>query len=93
MSHRFWLALGFFAQFLFFMRFFVQWVVSERRGQSTIPTAFWYFSLAGGSLLLVYALWRRDPVFVTGQACGLAIYVRNLMLIRKHKATRLEESQ
>lgn len=93
MTPRFWLALGFFAQFLFFMRFLVQWLVSEKRRKSIIPMAFWYFSLAGGSLLLLYAIWRRDPVFITGQSCGLVIYIRNLMLIHKHRDTRLEEGE
>ncbi len=93
MSSRFWLALGFCAQILFFMRFLVQWVASERSRKSVIPMAFWYFSLLGGSLLLAYAIWRRDPVFITGQGCGLVIYVRNIMLIHKHRATNLEEGE
>ncbi len=77
----FWTVLGFFGQGLFFGRFFVQWIVSERRGASVIPLAFWFFSLGGGSLLLVYAIHLRDPVFIVGQTGGLLIYVRNLMLI------------
>jgi lipid-A-disaccharide synthase-like uncharacterized protein len=81
----FWLLLGFFAQFLFFSRFLVQWIVSERRGASTIPVSFWYLSLAGGILLFSYAVHIKDPVFVLGQACGLIVYVRNLMLIGRAK--------
>lgn len=78
-----WIALGFFAQAMFTMRFVVQWVASERAGRSVVPIAFWFFSLAGGGLLLVYAIQRKDPVFIAGQALGLFIYVRNLMLIRR----------
>jgi lipid-A-disaccharide synthase-like uncharacterized protein len=76
-----WIALGFVAQFMFTMRFVVQWLASERVGKSVIPLAFWFFSLGGGSLLLVYAIQRGDPVFISGQALGLLIYIRNLMLI------------
>jgi lipid-A-disaccharide synthase-like uncharacterized protein len=59
----------------------VQWIASERARKSVIPVAFWFFSIAGGLLLLVYALYRRDPVFIAGQAFGLVVYVRNLYFI------------
>ena len=65
------------------MRFLIQWVYSEKNKRSMIPTAFWYFSLAGGLTLLSYAILREDPVFIVGQGAGLFIYMRNLMLIRK----------
>lgn len=78
-----WLAVGFLGQAVFFSRFLVQWIVSERRKQSVIPVAFWYLSLAGSALVLAYALYRLDPVFITGQACGFMIYTRNLMLLRR----------
>jgi len=77
----FWFVLGFLAQLLFSARFVVQWVASERRKQSYFPMAFWYLSLSGSSLLLVYSIWRQDPVFILGQAFNSFIYVRNLMLI------------
>ncbi|MBM3585881.1 MAG: lipid A biosynthesis protein [Alphaproteobacteria bacterium] len=77
-----WLAVGFMGQALFAMRFIVQWVNSERRRESVVPVVFWYFSLAGGATLLTYAIYRLDPVFITGQALGLLIYSRNLALIR-----------
>jgi lipid-A-disaccharide synthase-like uncharacterized protein len=73
-----WLALGFFAQAMFTARFLVQWIASERAGRSVIPVAFWFFSIGGGGLLLVYALYRRDPVFIAGQAFGVFVYARNL---------------
>jgi lipid-A-disaccharide synthase-like uncharacterized protein len=73
-----WLALGFLAQGLFTARFLVQWIASERAGKSVIPIAFWFFSIGGGALLLVYALYRRDPVFIVGQAFGVFVYARNL---------------
>jgi lipid-A-disaccharide synthase-like uncharacterized protein len=76
-----WLAIGFLGQSLFSARFIVQWLVSEKRRQSVTPIAFWYFSLAGGVILLSYAIHRRDTVFIVGQATGLLVYVRNLMLI------------
>lgn len=80
-SESFWLCVGFVGQALFFMRFFVQWLASERQRQSVLPTAFWYFSLAGGLVLLSYALWRADPIFIIGQASGLVIYGRNLYFV------------
>ena len=82
----FWLVLGFVAQGLFTARFLVQWVVSEKQKRSTIPKAFWYFSLAGSALLLIYAIHRRDPVFILGQSFGFVVYIRNLMLWRSEAA-------
>ena len=73
--------LGFVAQALFSMRFIVQWIASERAGKSVMPTAFWIFSIGGGVLLLVYALYRKDPVFIAGQGLGLFIYLRNLYFV------------
>lgn len=80
-----WIGIGFLGQALFSARFFVQWIASERRKQSVVPVAFWFFSLAGGLVLLTYAVHRRDPVFVVGQAAGLVIYGRNLWLIRRRR--------
>ncbi|HEY4834941.1 MAG TPA: lipid-A-disaccharide synthase N-terminal domain-containing protein [Bradyrhizobium sp.] len=76
-----WVVLGFVAQAFFTMRFVVQWIASERARASVIPVAFWFFSIGGGFLLLIYALYRRDPVFIAGQALGLVVYVRNLYFI------------
>ncbi len=76
-----WVVLGFVAQALFTMRFVVQWIASERARASVIPVAFWFFSIGGGMLLLVYALYRRDPVFIAGQTLGLLVYTRNLYFI------------
>jgi lipid-A-disaccharide synthase-like uncharacterized protein len=80
-----WTMIGFLAQGLFFGRFVIQWIASERKGESTVPFAFWIFSVLGGSMLLLYAIHQRDPVFIFGQAGGLAIYLRNLMLIYKKR--------
>ena len=77
-----WLAVGFLGQLLFSGRFFVQWIASERKKASVVPVAFWWLSLAGGATLLAYAIHRRDPVFVLGQAFGLLVYGRNLALVR-----------
>ena len=81
-----WIALGFIAQFAFTMRFLVQWIASEKAGRSVVPVAFWFFSIGGGLMLLVYAVKRQDPVFIAGQGLGLFVYVRNLMLIFKPKS-------
>ena len=69
------------------MRFLIQWIASEIKKKSVIPNAFWYFSLVGGVLLLAYAIYRKDPVFIFGMASGLLVYTRNLMLIKREKAT------
>jgi lipid-A-disaccharide synthase-like uncharacterized protein len=82
-----WVLLGFAAQAMFTMRFLVQWIASERAGQSVIPLAFWYFSLLGGTLLLVYALYRKDPVFIAGQAFGVFVYLRNLYFVLRDRKT------
>jgi lipid-A-disaccharide synthase-like uncharacterized protein len=79
----FWLVLGFAGQAAFSGRFVVQWLASEREGRSVVPVTFWFLSIAGSLLLLAYALHRRDPVFVLGQAMGVFIYLRNLALIRR----------
>ncbi len=81
-----WVIVGFIGQFFFSMRFLIQWIASERRKESVVPVYFWYFSILGSSVLLSYAIHRRDPVFIAGQACGLAIYFRNLMFIYRKKA-------
>ena len=78
--------LGLAGQALFFMRFLVQWLASERARASVVPSSFWYFSIGGGSLLLAYAIGRRDPVFILGQSTGIAIYLRNLALARGARA-------
>jgi lipid-A-disaccharide synthase-like uncharacterized protein len=82
-----WVLLGFAAQALFTARFFVQWLASERAGKSVVPLAFWLFSIGGGLLLLVYALYRRDPVFIAGQAFGVFVYLRNLQLVLRERRT------
>ena len=76
-----WIGIGFAGQFLFFSRFLVQWIASEKAKRSVVPVAFWYFSMVGGITLLFYSIHRRDPVFIAGQAAGLLIYARNLWLI------------
>ena len=73
-----WVMLGYLAQIMFTMRFVVQWIASERAGKMVMPIAFWFFSIGGGGLLLVYALYIRDPVFILGQSFGVFVYLRNL---------------
>ena len=82
----FFLVIGFVGQGLFASRFVVQWIYSEKRGESTIPIVFWYLSIFGGCGLLIYAIFRKDPVIITGQLFGIFVYTRNLILIhRKNK--------
>lgn len=84
-----WAWAGIIAQILFTARFLVQWIASERAGRSVIPLAFWLFSIGGGMLLFVYALFRRDPVFIIGQGFGVWVYVRNLdFVLRERRAQR-----
>ena len=80
-SETLWLWIGLGGQATFFGRFFVQWLASERRKESVVPTAFWFLSIAGGLITLAYAIHRQDPVFILGQSTGLFIYTRNLWLI------------
>ncbi|MEL6913952.1 MAG: lipid-A-disaccharide synthase N-terminal domain-containing protein [Pseudomonadota bacterium] len=76
-----WLIFGLAAQSMFFMRFLVQWVSSERARASVMPRAFWWFSLLGGVMLLVYGFAQREPIIIIGQAVGIVIYLRNLWFI------------
>ena len=82
---KFWLALGFIAQGIFAARFLVQWIASERAGKSIVPIGFWFLSISGGLLLFMYAIWRKDPVFILGQSMGVFIYSRNLCLIYRER--------
>jgi len=84
-SETFWLVIGFLGQLLFSARFIIQWIASERARRSIIPAAFWLFSVGGGATLLVYAIYRQDPVFIVGQAAGLFIYGRNIFFIWREK--------
>jgi lipid-A-disaccharide synthase-like uncharacterized protein len=85
-----WVILGMMAQLLFTARFVVQWIASERAGHSVIPVAFWIFSICGGALLLVYALYRKDVVFIAGQAFSFFVYARNLYFVtRDRRAARI----
>lgn len=83
---RAWLAVGFAGQAMFASRFIIQWFKSELEGRSVIPLAFWYCSLGGGIVLLAYAIYKRDPVFIIGQASGLLVYSRNLYLIFRERS-------
>ncbi len=80
-----WLLVGFLGQGCFTARFLVQWIATERRRKSVVPVHFWYFSLVGGVILLAYAIYRRDPVFILGQAAGLLVYTRNLYFIGRQR--------
>lgn len=81
-----WVALGFLGQLLFTGRMLVQWLVSEREKRSVVPLAFWWMSLIGATMLLVYFVWRKEPIGVLGQATGWFVYVRNLWMIHRQRS-------
>ena len=87
-----WLVFGLLAQLVFTARFLVQWWASEQAGRSVVPIAFWFLSIAGGSMTLVYGIQRREPVIIMGQALSIFIYARNVMLIFKHKGKQSESA-
>ena len=81
-----WMIIGLVGQALFGARFIIQWIISEKQGESTIPLAFWYCSIGGSIVLLTYAIHKQDIVFIVGQSLGSIVYIRNLILIdRKRK--------
>ena len=84
-SSMIWIAIGLGGQIVFSCRFIVQWIISERRRESVIPTIFWWISLIGAVCLFTYFVWRQDVVGVLGQSSGLVIYARNLRLIKKQR--------
>lgn len=81
MTTQIWVGVGLLGQAMFTSRFLVQWIASERQGRSVIPMAFWWLSICGGAILLAYAIWRQDPVFIIGQLFGVVVYSRNIILI------------
>lgn len=91
-----WVKIGFLGQAAFTARFVVQWIASEKKRDSVVPVAFWWLSLVGGMILLAYAAHNRDPVIIVGQAMGLVVYARNLMLVeraRRRAVKRLRRSE
>jgi lipid-A-disaccharide synthase-like uncharacterized protein len=86
----FWLAFGLIAQLFFTARFLVQWISSERAGKSVVPMAFWFFSMGGGLMTLVYGVVKREPVIIVGQSLATIIYIRNIMLIVKNRGKASE---
>lgn len=81
-----WVIIGMLGQSVFFMRFVIQWIVSEKKQESVIPIQFWYLSIVGSLIVLAYAIYRKDPVFILGQCVGFVVYVRNIFLIYKKRA-------
>lgn len=88
-----WLTIGFIGQGIFSARFVVQWLISEKVKRSVIPVAFWYLSLLGGLTLLVYSIYKQDPVFILGQSTGVFIYARNLYLIQRERSSRMTKGR
>jgi lipid-A-disaccharide synthase-like uncharacterized protein len=85
LEHPVWVTFGLVAEAIFMGRFIAQWIASERAGKSVVPVIFWYMSVLGSTMLVVYAVWRRDPVFILGQALPCIIYFRNLVLIKRER--------
>ena len=83
-----WIGIGFLGQGLFFGRWVIQWIASERNAESRVPVSFWYMSLIGGLITLAYAIYRKDPVFISGQGVGTFVYLRNLVLIQRAGQTK-----
>jgi lipid-A-disaccharide synthase-like uncharacterized protein len=81
----FWTIFGLIANGLFASRFLVQWYVSERLKRSIIPVQFWYLSIAGSLMMLVYAVYIGKVPLILGFLFPTIIYVRNLVLIRRHE--------
>lgn len=86
----FWLAFGLIAQLFFTARFLVQWISSERAGKSVVPMAFWFFSMGGGVMTLIYGIAKREPIIILGQGLATVIYIRNIMLIWKNRGRNSE---
>ena len=87
-----WLVFGLLAQLVFTARFLVQWLASEKAGRSVVPMAFWFLSIVGGTMTLVYGIQRREPVIIMGQTLSIFIYIRNVMLIFKNKSNQSESA-
>lgn len=79
----FWLGFGLLGNAAFFSRFLIQWVASERAGRSIVPMVFWYLSITGSLILLIYAIHRKDPIFVLAFLPNCVVYIRNIMLRRR----------
>lgn len=88
-----WVLFGFLAQFVFFLRFVIQWVVSEKAGETRIPVMFWYLSIAGALMIFAYAVHRKDIVFMSGQVVGLVIYFRNLVIFYRNRSNSQTETR
>lgn len=88
----YWTFFGFSAQFIFLMRFAVQWFQSEKQKKSVVPMSFWYLSIVGAIMILIYAIKRGDPVFIVGQFFALIIYIRNIVLRRRSSNITYEKN-
>jgi lipid-A-disaccharide synthase-like uncharacterized protein len=88
-----WLLLGLVAQTVFFARWVIQWIASERRGESVMPTLFWWVSLVGATMTLVYYVGRHEPIGILSQTVGWTIYSRNLYLIRLGRRNAASKSR
>jgi lipid-A-disaccharide synthase-like uncharacterized protein len=88
-----WHGIGLVGQCMFFMRFVVQWFASEKQKQSIVPESFWYWSIAGGTIVLIYSIHLINPVFILAQGMGLTIYSRNLYFIWRKKRQEAKQTE
>jgi lipid-A-disaccharide synthase-like uncharacterized protein len=79
-----WATIALVGQAIFGGRFILQWIVSEYKKRSYVPTAFWFMSLAGSFTLLAYSIHLKNPVFMLAFSLNTLIYLRNLHLIYRH---------
>ncbi len=87
----FWNAIGWIGQTVFFSRFVVQWYATEKKKQVVVPSLFWYLSIVGALLLLLYALcYDKHYVVIFGYAFSWIPYIRNLIIHHRHKDAHLE---
>ena len=85
-----WKVIGWLGNLVFFSRFFVQWYATEKLKRVVVPTAFWWLSLTGSLLLLVYSLRQRDSVFIFAYLFTWIPYIRNLVIHRRHAEAHRE---
>ena len=90
-NESYWVLLGFSSQFIFFVRFFIQWIATERKKEVHIPEAFWYLSLCGAAGLLIYSIHRKDIVFIVGQSAGILFYGRSIYFLHMTKRKKLHD--
>lgn len=86
------LIFGSTGQIIFSLRFIYQWVYSLYHRESVLPLGFWVLSLIGSSIIIIYAIFRLDPILLLGQSFGFVAYIRNIMIGNRSKKIKLDEN-